>query len=405
MPERFPSPASIIGAIVYAPDQAPEALMAGFAAELARRGFHVGGLVQETKFNGEDCKCAMEVVELDTGRRLSISQALGKGSDACSLDLAALADASGALRRGVESRVDLLFVNKYSKSEKAGGGLAAEMLQAMAEGVPLLTSVSGPFIGDWTAFTGGMGDILMPSEEALWRWWGPERLYDDLILGVGREAVKRVVIGLNWVLVEGSHGIGLAQTPERGTPGCRAAQGGWTGRPLAELAALARSWDPIEAAIGIAAINAHYNRFDLKAAEANGLEALDCDPAGIVVIGAFPKLGEKLPGARIVERRPGPDQYPEEAAQWLLPTAEGVVVTASTLVNRSLPGILRRCPATAPVALVGPGAPLTPRLFSYGVGTLAGLIATDPDGMVRAVAEGAGAKDLKRFGREAVIRA
>lgn len=419
MISRFPMPPAI-GAVVYPPDHPPEILLAEFAAELAARGFRIGGLAQETGQGEDGCKCRMEVIELDTGRRLSISQDLGAGSNSCSLDPAALAEASGAVRRAVRTGVDLLFINKFSKSEKAGRGLAPEMLEAMAEGVPLLTAMPGVLMEEWINFTGGRGQLVMPTAEALWRWWGPNRLYDDLALGVGDDPALRVIIGLNWTLVEGPHGVGLAQTPERGTPASKAAAagragwattagwagwattGGWTGKPLSHLAALARSWDPFEAAVGTAAINAHYNRFDLAAADINGLSALEADPARLVVVGAFPGLAQSLPGAKIIDRRPGPGQYPEEAAQWLIPAAEGVVITASALANRSLPGLLRHADGL-PVALVGPGAPLTPRICSYGVTVSSGLIATDVDGMARAVAEGGGARDLKRFGRHASI--
>ena len=409
MRQRLPVPAAI-GAVVYGPDHPPEALLEEFAAELIARGFRIGGLTQTTRTGDDGCKCAMEVTELDTGRRLSLSQALGAGSNSCSLDPTALAEASGALRRPVAAHragepVDLLFVNKFSKAEKAGRGLSAEMLEAMAAGVPMLTAIPGVFVEDWVQFTGGQGQLLMPAREALWRWWGPERLYDDLALGAGagEGVARRVVVGLNWILVEGPDGVGLAQTPERGGPACKALAGDWSGRPLRDLAALVRSWDPIEAAVGVAAINAHYNRFDLAGETVNGLDALDGDPARLVVIGAFPGLTERLPGARVVDRRPGPGQYPAEAAQWLLPQAEGVLITASALANRSLPDLLRRC-RHAPAVLVGPGAPLTPRLFDYGLTVLSGLVAADPDGLARVVAEGGGAKDLKRFARPVTMR-
>ncbi|MBC7952390.1 MAG: DUF2478 domain-containing protein [Rhodospirillaceae bacterium] len=395
-PARLPRPPAI-GAVIYPPDHPPEALLAAFAAELTARGFRIGGLAQETSQGDDGCKCRMEVVELDTGRRLSISQDLGGGSSSCSLDPAALAEASGAVRRAVADGVDLLFINKFSKSEKAGRGLAAEMLDAMAAGIPLLTALPGVLMDEWTAFTGGRGQLLMPTEESLWQWWGPGRLYDDLILGVSDQPARRVIVGQTWIMVEGPDGVGLAQNPG-GAPAEN-----WTGTPLSQLAALARSWDPFEAALGMAAINAHYNRFDLDVPGTNGLDALECEPAGLVVVGAFPGLAARLPGAKIIERRPAPGQYPEEAAYWLLPQAEGIIITASTLANRSLPNLLRLSTGI-PVALIGPGAPLTPRLLSYGITASCGLIATDVPGMAHAVAEGAGAKELKRFGRAASVR-
>lgn len=395
--------APAIGAIVYPPDQPPERVMARFAADLAARGFRLGGLLQDTALGDDGCKCRMEVVELDTGRRVDISQALGAGSNSCSLDPSALAEASGAVRRAIADKVDLLIVNKFSKAEKAGRGLSAEMLAAMAEGVPLLTAVPGVLVAEWTAFTGGRGQLLMPAAEALWRWWGPRRLYEDLERGVGAGVATRVLVGFNWTMVEGPHGVGLAQTPERGTPGCRAAEYGWTGRPLRELAALVHSTDPVHVAVGMAAINAHYNRFDLAAEEINGLDALE-GAERLVVIGAFPGLTTRWPDAMVIDRKPGPGQFPAEAAEWLLPGADGVVITASTLANRSIPHLLRLSD-NARVAVVGPGAPLTPRLFSYGVAASSGLVVADPDGIARVVAEGGGAKDLKRHCRQATIRA
>ncbi|HSV29589.1 MAG TPA: DUF2478 domain-containing protein, partial [Candidatus Omnitrophota bacterium] len=308
-----------IGAVVYPPDRQPEALLAAFAAELASRGFSLGGLVQET--HGK----AMELVELDSGRRHNLTQPLGAGSQSCVLDLGAMADAAMAIRRAVESRADLVLVNKFSKTEKAGGGFAAEMLAAMVEGVPMLTSVPGAYVEEWIDFTGGRGDLIMPDQRALWRWWGAHHVYDDLALAVPDVPAGRVVVGLNWTLVEGPHGIGLAQTPERGTGGCRALSE-LKDRSLRQLASLCRSWDPFEVAVGIAAANAHFNRFDLMAADTNGLDALK-DPGRIVVVGGFPGLAERLPGAAVIERDPGPGQYPEEACTWLLPAAESAVIT------------------------------------------------------------------------------
>lgn len=399
-----PIPPPALGAVLYPPDRPPEALLAAFADELARRGFRLGGLVQHTQWGEEGCKCAMVVRELDTGREVGISQALGKGSGSCSLDPAALADASGAARRAIADRAELVFFNKFSKAEKAGRGLAAEMLSCMAAGLPMLTAVPAVLVEEWTEFCGGRAVLLPPTLEALWRWWGPERLYDDLARGVAEDPALRVVVGLNWTMVEGPHGVGLAQTPDRGTPGCLATPeaGLRAGRTLRELAELVHSWNPFEAAVGVAACNAHYNRFDLAAEPVNGLDALQ-GAEHPVVIGGFPGIAQRIPGIRVVERRPGPGQYPEEAAQWLLPAADAVLITSSTLANRSLPRLLSLA-RHARVALVGPGAPLTDRLFAYGVEASSGLVAEDVAGLARCVAEGGGARDLKSFCRTATLR-
>ncbi len=394
-----------VGAVIYSPGQAPEALMADFAAELAGRGFRLGGLLQETIRAKDGRKTDMVVTEIDSGRRLSIGQSLGKGSNACILDHQALAEASGAIRRAIDIGVDLLLFNKFSKSESERRGLVAEMQAAIAVGVPMLTPVPGALIAEWNAFAGDHADLVAPTMDALWRWWGARHLVADLALGVGDGAARRVVIGLNWTLVEGPDGVGLAQTPERGAPGCRAVPeaGKRAGTSLRELAALVHSDNPFEVALGVAACNAHYNRFDLTAESGNGLDGFGGIDGPAVVVGAFPGIAERLPGAKVIDRRPGPGQFPEEAAETLLPTAEVAILTAATLANRSLPRLLGLA-RHARVALVGPGAPLSGRLFTYGVEASSGLIAEDADGLARTVAEGGGARDLKRHCRPATVR-
>lgn len=163
--------ASPIGAIVYTPGRPAEKVLAAFVAELREKGVRLGGLLQETRAGADACKATMAVVELDSGRRLSIAQQLGSGSSACSLDPSALAEASGAVRRAIAAGVELVVVNKFGKAEKAGGGLAAEMLAAMAGGIPLLTTVPAALVGDWNAFTGGAGSLLEPEPDRLRHWW------------------------------------------------------------------------------------------------------------------------------------------------------------------------------------------------------------------------------------------
>ncbi len=401
LPPRL-SPAGVI--YTAATREAP--LLADFAADLAARGWRVGGLVQRT-FRGPDgFKQKIVATELDTGRKVTLAVYKGDRTkeSACGFDTAALAEATGAVRRAVAERMDIIIIEKFSRQETDGEGLLDEILGAMAEGIPTLTLVSAEVLEDWTRFTGGLAQLVPAERKALWRWWGPHRLYRDLELGVGRGNARNVVVGFNWVLVEGPNGCGLAQTPDRGTAGSRrvADAARLAGRPLRELAAKVHSWEPVEAAIGLAAINAFYNRYDLEAPAGNGLDAV-AGEAPLAVIGRFPDLATRLPGARVIERQPRDGEYPDTAAGWLLPESERVVATASSLVNHSLPGLIAAAPHLR-IALVGPSTPLTPRLHAYGLDTLAGMVVTDPKGAARAVAEGGSVKTLKDYARMAMLR-
>lgn len=393
--------------LVYTSNTREIPLLSDFARELSARGWRVGGLTQEV-FRGPDgYKREIVATEMDTGGKISLAKYQGDRSKEteCAFDTAALAEATRAVRRAVENHADLIVIEKFSRREMEGQGLFAEILSAMAEGIPTLTLVSAEALEEWTQFTGGMSVLVPADPAAIWTWWGPQRLYRDLELGVGDGTAIRVLIGLNWVLIESEQGCGLAQTPERGTAGCRsAADEDLTGRPLRELAAMVHSFDPFESAIGLAAINAHYNRFDLDTPEGNGLETFASGDDPVTVIGRFPKLEKRFKNFTVVEQHPRDGEIPDWAAPWVLPGTERVLITASTLVNRSLPGLLAACP-NAEVALIGPSAPLTPRLHSYGITLLGGMVVTDVDGLVRVIAEGGAISAIKPYTRMATLTA
>lgn len=388
------------GAVIHGPGSlAVDELLDRFTAELRRRGFRVGGVVQRNYGALDDCADRMELVDVATGKAFNISQNLGRESQSCRVDPSGVADASQALRRAIEERADLLVVNKFAGLEAHGKGLADELLSAIAEGIPVLTSVGSRFLNEWQGFTGGFTALLSPDEDALWRWWGTHRLYDDLLHGVEDAPVRRVTIGAKWIMVETDATVGLAARPSASQGADLPAPERWTDIGLKALALpAARSWDPLEAAVGVAALNAHYNHPDLTGDAANGLDLFTGMDGRVVVIGAFPQLAKRLPNAQVIEMTPRADEYPEAAAEWLLPGAEGAAITSSSLANRTLPRLLSAA-AGARVALVGPGTPLTGRLFRYGVDSLAGFVVEDREAVRRVILDGGSSQGFHRFGR------
>ncbi len=236
----------------------------------------------------------------------------------------------------------------------------------------------------------------------------PVLALDELVRGLPEGAARAVVVGWNWTLVEAAEGCGLSATPARGRGGARTTPetGSYAGRTLRALASLARSANPYERAIGCAAVNAGLARYDLAAPGGNGLDPPDGAPEGrTVAVGRFPGLDARLPGATVLERDPGPGDLPADAAPEAVPGCARLVVTASAWANGSLAGLLALA-GGAHTTLVGPGTPLAPAVFfPRGIDRLAGFVATDPAGLRRAVAEGAGARALRRFGRDAVLEA
>jgi uncharacterized protein (DUF4213/DUF364 family) len=221
---------------------------------------------------------------------------------------------------------------------------------------------------------------------------------------IGGDA-QRVIVGLNWTLVVGPDGAGLSHTPARGTEGCRSLpqSGTYAGRPLAELAALWGAPNVFEHAIAVAAVNAHWNRFDLEGESVNGLDLIENHGERTVMIGRFPGIAERWPGIAVVEREPRAGEFPESALPELLAKAQFVAVTASAIVNGSMPGILAMS-GGAKVLVIGPSTPLAPPLFEQGIDMLSGYVARDVDGLARAISEGASVAAIRPFGRYATIR-
>jgi len=184
----------------------------------------------------------------------------------------------------------------------------------------------------------------------------PWDLYDRLLDAVPPDPqVREVVIGLTWTLCRGT-GWGLAMSP--GTPTRTLSWPGTLGgRSVRDLAAWVRSWDPYEATVGVAAINSAINADSDLAASATPLF-----PTGPANLAVFEHFAVRLAGKRVVvvgrypgletleldwqlsilERQPGPGDLPDPAAEYLLPEADWVFLTATSIPNKTFPR-LRPC--------------------------------------------------------------
>lgn len=215
-----------------------------------------------------------------------------------------------------------------------------------------------------------------------------------------------VVMGLVWTLCRGPRGTGLAMTPAA-APRTLPWPGTLAGRPLAQLAPWLRDWDPHTASLGLAAVNAVINTADNPLlARARPLDA--AGPGNLAVFAHFlPQLADRrvvvigrYPGldalAReldltVLERQPGPGDLPDPACEYLLPQADWVFLTASSLANKTFPR-LAELARGATTVLMGPGTPWLAELAGFGIDHLAGIGVTDPEQLRRTVAEGGGTR-------------
>jgi len=149
-------------------------------------------------------------------------------------------------------------------------------------------------------------------------------------------------------------------------------------------------------AVGLAAANALLGPPDGRLTDHNAAAILADKGGGkrVAMIGRFPFADGLEPSCGELwvfergEARRGAD-LDEDMMEELLPQAEVVGVTSTTLINRTLPEILGHVRPDAFVMLLGPSTPLTPRLFGFGIDVLCGTLVVDPTAARRAVEQGA----------------
>lgn len=91
------------------------------------------------------------------------------------LDGSGLAAASVVVQRALAEGVDLVVFNKFSSRECEGKGLAPEIFNAMADGVPVLTTIAERYLPRWNEMSGGLGSLLPADIHALRAWWDQVR--------------------------------------------------------------------------------------------------------------------------------------------------------------------------------------------------------------------------------------
>jgi molybdate transport system ATP-binding protein len=160
-----------LAAILYRPEDDVDALLAEFASARLRDGERIGGIVQRNLKDDAGRSNGMLVVDLLTGREISICQPLGRGATACKLDPAGLAEASLAVSRAIAEGAALIIVNKFSKQEAAGHGLRSELAEAIIAGGPVLTAVPEKCLDAWREFTGDLGTTLLCAPYVIEEWW------------------------------------------------------------------------------------------------------------------------------------------------------------------------------------------------------------------------------------------
>jgi uncharacterized protein (DUF4213/DUF364 family) len=240
-----------------------------------------------------------------------------------------------------------------------------------------------------------------------------DEICDRLLPVAATHRVAEVRIGLGYTAVRlDNDRCGLAFTfrQESGGGCCAMKEAGTlAGRRASELVVQAKSLDVIAAAVGLATMNAL-----IEPPASTGGDVLDLvaeektDTVGMV--GYFGPLVEPLrkraKALHIIERRSlQGGVLPEQTAGDILPQCQIVILTATSLLNRTLDGLLGQCCGAREIVLLGPSTPLLPEVFATrGVTLLLGIEVIDPVQAMQVISEGGGTRQLLHATRKIATR-
>ena len=89
----------------------------------------------------------------------------------CCLDAGRLGAVAQGLAAAIGEGADLVIINRFGRSEVAGGGLIDVIVQAVDAEIPVLIAVPQRHFKSWISFCGGMSVRLACRREALDGWW------------------------------------------------------------------------------------------------------------------------------------------------------------------------------------------------------------------------------------------
>jgi uncharacterized protein len=98
----------------------------------------------------------------------------------------------------------------------------------------------------------------------------------------------------------------------------------------------------------------------------------------VVVIGRYPGLSqcEQALDWKVLERQSGPGDLPDVGCEYLLPEADWVFLTATSIANKTFPRLVELS-QQAQVVLMGRTVPWLPQLADMGTNYLAGVSITN----------------------------
>lgn len=239
-----------------------------------------------------------------------------------------------------------------------------------------------------------------------------QKLFDAVCDLATRVTVDQIFIGLGYTSVttsDGNVGLAATATARDGRLSGNLNMADYEQRPAMDLLEGIFSSEAMLRTMALALINALNNTNALQLAEDSQNRALfeRFDILGgrhVAMVGYFPPL------ARFLEKQQVPLSIIDNARgigdkktfyRGLSDWAEILVLTATSIVNRTMEEILDHTSPLVQTVVLGPSTPMLPEAFSHlPVHMLAGSAISTPNEVLKAVRHGGGTRALKPFSRK-----
>lgn len=229
-----------------------------------------------------------------------------------------------------------------------------------------------------------------------------EAIFNAAYKQAGSLSVTDVRIGLGYTAVELEHkllGLSYSFIKEITPASCNVLDkaGSLIGKNASDLLKGIFSYNLTEASLAIATANAVLNKHTHNTDISDLIEKND----KVVMIGYFgpliPLIKQNTDNLTICERDAKKDVMPDYAAYFELPDADVALISATTLINKTIDGLLNRIKKARIVAIIGPSCTMEKSLFKdTSITHLCGITVSDIEKAKVIISEGGGTVSLKQ---------
>lgn len=169
-----------------------------------------------------------------------------------------------------------------------------------------------------------------------------------------------------------------------------------------EIVKLANGLNLCESSLAIATMNALLQNEEFDCIEQNAMDFIEITKKDTVgMIGQFVPLieaiNEKAGKFYVFEKNGNFETYPDWSEPMLLPECDVVLISGTTLLNKTMDAILNSCTKAREVVILGPTAVPASEIFKkYGVTTIGASKVTDAQGMLEIVSQGGSGVDVTK---------